>query len=119
MLGISLKELLLILLLMVIFLKPKDIPSVINFIAMCWKKIKSFTDEVRSQIQTISNELDDVKETTYKSFQEQVDEVRLELEKNNPQNIYEEMEDNFTPKLDIKLKSKLKSQSITTKKKKK
>lgn len=100
MLGISLNELILVILLMVIFIKPKDIPSVVNAIAKFWKKIKSFMGEIQIQIKNITEEIDETKDATYESFHDKIEKVRLEIEKQEELDLYDDI-DKKTPKLKI------------------
>ncbi|MGN0929537.1 MAG: twin-arginine translocase TatA/TatE family subunit [Alphaproteobacteria bacterium] len=100
MLGISLNELILVILLMVIFIKPKDIPSVVNVIAKFWKKIKNFIYEIQTQIQNITDEIDETKNVTYESFHDKIEKVRLEIEKQEELDLYDDI-DKKTPKLKI------------------
>ena len=100
MLGISLNELILVILLMVIFIKPKDIPSVVNSIAKFWKKLKSFMGEIQTQIKNITEEIDETKDVTYESFHDKIEKVRLEIEKQEELDLYDDI-DKKTPKLKI------------------
>ena len=100
MLGISLNELIIILLLMVIFIKPKDIPSVVNAIAKFWKKLKNFMGEIQTQIQNITEEIDETKDSTFESFHDKIEKVRLDIEKQTELDLYDEA-DKKTPKLKI------------------
>lgn len=100
MLGISLNELIIILLLMVIFIKPKDIPSVVNAIAKFWKKLKSFMGEIQNQIKNITEEIDETKDSTFESFHDKVEKVRLSIEKQEELYFCDDT-DKKTPKLKI------------------
>ncbi len=99
MFGISLNELLIIILLMVIFLKPKDIPSVVNFIVRIYKKIRNFIFEIQSQIKKITNEIEDEKTEINESFHDRIEKLRLQIE-NEPE-FFDLEEKMKTPKLKI------------------
>ncbi len=100
MFGISFNELLIILLLMVIFINPKDIPSVIKTIAQFIKKIKSFVYEIEHEIKNITNEIEETKETTYETFHDKIEKLRLDIEKESNLDTFDD-EDKKTPKLNI------------------
>lgn len=103
MLGISFNELIVILLLMVIFVKPKDIPSVVNAIAKFWRHLKNFIFEIQTQIRNITDEIDDTKNETFETFHDKVERVRLEIEKQASLDL-DIFDDDFnkkTPKLKI------------------
>ena len=96
MFGISINELIVIMLLMVIFIKPKDIPSVVNFLAKIIKKVQEFVFEIRRQINSISSDIDETKDMVEENFQIQqepefvdVDEVKKTpklIDKKKPSN---------------------------------
>lgn len=100
MFGISLNELIVILLLMVIFVKPKDIPSVINAIAKLWKKTKAFIEEIRTQIHNITTEIDETKTETYESFHEQIEKLRKQIKDEEKEiDFFDDDYERITPKL--------------------
>ena len=65
---------------MVIFIKPKDIPSVVNFVATIFKKIRSFVFEVKKQIQNITSEITDTTDDIEETFHDKIEKLRLEIE---------------------------------------
>ena len=101
MFGIGGNELLIIILLMVIFIKPKDIPSVVNFIARIWKKIQSFIFKVRTQIQNITSEISDTIDETEESFHDRIEKLRLKID--NEPSFFD-----LTPKLKISKNKRIK-----------
>lgn len=98
MFGIGGNELLIIILLMVIFIKPKDIPSVVNFIAKTFKKIRSFISEIRKQINEITSEISDTTEDIEETFHDKIEKLRLEIDNSEPDFF------DITPKLKIEKK---------------
>ena len=88
---------------MVIFVKPKDIPSVVNAIAKFWNAVKNFIFEIQTQIRNITDEIDETKDETLETFHDKVERVRLEIEKQNTLDldIYDDELDKKTPKLKI------------------
>ena len=80
MFGIGTNEIIVIILLMVIFIKPKDIPSVVNFIVSVWKKIRSFIQTIKNQIQNITSEISDTTEDIEETFHDKIEKLRLEIE---------------------------------------
>ena len=103
MFGIGSNELILIILLMVIFIKPKDIPSVVKFIAKIFKKIRNFISHVKGQIDEITNEISDTKDEINETFHDKIEKLRLEIEK-EPEFF------DITPKLKIEKKHKTKKE---------
>ncbi len=101
MFGIGCNELLIIILLMVIFIKPKDIPSVVNFITKCYKKVRKFVSEVRAQIKNITSEITETSDDIEESFHEKIEKLRLEI--NNEPDFFD-----LSPKLKIDKKEKSK-----------
>ena len=99
MFGISFNELVLIILLMVIFIKPKDIPSVVNAIARVFKKLKNFLFEIQTNLKNITDEIDDTEKKVYKTFHEQVEDVRLKIEQEENFNLFDDDYERITPKL--------------------
>ncbi len=98
MFGIGGNELLIIILLMVIFIKPKDIPSVVNFIAKTFKKIHSFISKIRKQINEITSEISDTTEDIEETFHDKIEKLRLEIDNSEPDFF------DITPKLKIEKK---------------
>lgn len=91
---------------MVIFLKPKDIPSVVNFITNLWKKIRSFIVEIQSKINEITYEIDNTKNDIKETFHDKIERLRLEI---NQQQDFPDFDDNKkTPKLEIEKNKKQK-----------
>ncbi|MBR1544835.1 MAG: hypothetical protein IJ638_02735, partial [Alphaproteobacteria bacterium] len=80
MFGIGTNELLLIILLMVIFIKPRDIPSVVNFIVSVWKKIKSFVATIQNQIKNITSEISETTDDIEETFHDKIEKLRLEID---------------------------------------
>ncbi len=97
MFGIGGNELLIIMLLMVIFIKPKDIPSVVNFIAKVWKKIQSFVSKIRVQIRNITSEISETTDETEENFHDKIEKLRLKI--NSEPEFFD-----LTPKLKISKK---------------
>ena len=95
MFGIGGNELLIIILLMVIFIKPKDIPSVVNFIAKTFKKIRSFISEIRKQLNEITSEISDTTDDIEETFHDKIEKLRLEIDNSEPDFF------DITPKLKI------------------
>ena len=87
---------------MVIFLKPKDIPSVINYIAKFWKKINSFIYEIQLKIKEITSEIDISKDEIEETFHDKIEKLRLEIYQQQEFLDFEETKK--TPTLDIKKK---------------
>ena len=79
---------------MVIFVKPKDIPSVVNFIAKCFKKIRKFVSDVKAQIQNVTSEITKTGDELEESFHEKIEKLRLEI--NNEPDFFD-----LSPKLKI------------------
>lgn len=98
MFGIGGNELLIIILLMVIFIKPKDIPSVVNFIAKTFKKIRSFISKIRKQINEITSEISDTTDDIEETFHDKIEKLRLEIDNSEPDFF------DITPKLKIEKK---------------
>ena len=65
---------------MVIFLKPKDIPSVVNFIATVFKKVRDFVASVKKQIQDITSEITETTGEIEETFHDKIEKLRLEIE---------------------------------------
>lgn len=65
MFDLSLAEILLIVIVLVVFIQPKDLPVVIRAIAKFIKSIRDFSHEVKQAFEDIAKEagVDDVKET--------------------------------------------------------
>ena len=101
MFGIGGNELLTIILLMVIFIKPKDIPSVVNFIARIWKKIQTLVLKVRTQIHNITSEVSDTTDEIEENFHDRIEKLRLKI--NNEPEFFD-----LTPKLKISKKTRSK-----------
>lgn len=103
---------------MVIFIKPKDIPSVVNFIASVWRKIKLFMQRMHTQINLITSEIDDTQEIIEDTFHDRIEKLRLKI--NEEPDFFEYDDGNKKqPTLDIpKRKSSVKSNNNKTKKSK-
>ena len=113
MFGIGLGELILTLLLMVIFIKPRDIPSVVNFILLSWHKICSFVQHVHAQISRITSEIDNTENIIEDTFHDRIEKLRLKI--NEEPDFFEYEEDN--KKRQPKLNLPTKKISSTSKKK--
>jgi Sec-independent protein translocase protein TatA len=63
MFGFSLAELIIVLLAIIIFVKPKDLPEVAHFLGRCYYRIRKFFNEVKRQFSEVEKEigLDDLK----------------------------------------------------------
>lgn len=83
---------------MVIFIKPKDIPSVVNFIAKTFKKIRSFISKIRKQINEITSEISDTTDDIEETFHDKIEKLRLEIDNSEPDFF------DITPKLKIEKK---------------
>ena len=113
MFGISLKEFLLIILLMVIILKPEDFPKVVNFVVRCFCYINEFLVSVSSKIRYMTSELQDDVEYMKDRFHDNAKQIKLDF---TPEPDFFDISDDDgkkTPKLTIK-----KEQKILTKTKK-
>lgn len=65
---------------MVIFIKPKDIPSVVNFLAKIIKKVQEFVFEIRHQINSISSDIDETKDMVEENFHNKIEKLRLQIQ---------------------------------------
>lgn len=59
MFGISFNELIIIFLIMVIFLKPRDLPIIINFLVSIWTSLQSFIFKIHEKFKYITSEIND------------------------------------------------------------
>ncbi|MCR5506630.1 MAG: hypothetical protein K6F04_02145 [bacterium] len=87
---------------MVIFIKPKDIPSVVNFLVKIWKKIQSFVSTIRTQIQNITSEISDTTGDIEETFHDKIEQLRLEI--NNETDLFDK-----SPKLNLEQQKKNKN----------
>ena len=109
MFGISLKEFLVIILLMIIILKPEDLPTVVNFIAVLFRRINEFLTTMSSKIKYMTSELEDDVEYAKDRFHDNTKQIKLDF---TPEFDFFDLseDDKKTPKLTIK-----KEKSILTK----
>ena len=104
---------------MVIFIKPKDIPSVVNCIASVWHKIRSFMQRVHTQINLITSEIDDTQDIMEDTFHDRIEKLRLKINEEPDFFEYEEDSQKKQPTLDIpRKKAPTKSAGSKTKKSK-
>lgn len=80
--GIGGVEYLVIAALIIIFVGPKDLPSVLRGLGRWWGKIRNFSREFRSSINEIAKESG-------------VDEIKSKVENTNPKNFTDEMRDSI------------------------
>ena len=80
--GIGGVEYLVIAALIIIFVGPKDLPSVLRTFGRWWGKIRNFSREFRSSINEIAKETG-------------VDDIKSKVENTNPKNFTDEMRDSI------------------------
>lgn len=97
MLDVSFSELLLIVVIGVVFLRPKDVPVVVRAVAKAMKTIRDFTHEVRQVFDDITREAgaDEIKTTL---------EAEVNMIKGDDGRLYESysLPESLTNKLDMK-----------------
>ena len=100
---------------MVIFIKPKDIPSVVNFLATIWHKTSQFIKRIHTQISVITSEIDDTQEIIEDTFHDRIERLRLKI--NEEPDFFEWDDDGNKrqPKLDIPQKKKSTTKSKKSK----
>ena len=80
--GIGGVEYLVIAALIIIFVGPKDLPTVLRTFGRWWGKIRNFSREFRSSINEIAKETG-------------VDDIKSKVENTNPKNFTDEMRDSI------------------------
>ena len=80
--GVGGVEYLVIAALIIIFVGPKDLPSVLRTFGRWWGKIKSFSREFKASVNDIAAETG-------------IDEIKTSVEKNKPKNFTDEMRDSI------------------------
>lgn len=117
MFGISLKEFILIILLMVIILKPEDIPKVVNFLARCFRYVNEFLTSVSSKIKYMTSELQDDVEYMKDRFHDNTKQIKLDFI--GEPDFFDLAEDDGkkTPKLNIKKEQKTLTKTRNSKRK--
>ena len=80
--GVGGVEYLVIAALIIIFVGPKDLPSVLRTFGRWWGKIKNFSKEFKASINDIAAETG-------------IDEIKASVEKNKPKNFTDEMRDSI------------------------
>jgi len=80
--GVGGVEYLVIAALIIIFVGPKDLPSVLRTFGRWWGKIKNFSKEFKASINDIAADTG-------------IDEIKASIEKNKPKNFTDEMRDSI------------------------
>ena len=80
--GVGGVEYLVIAALIIIFVGPKDLPSVLRTFGRWWRKIKNFSREFKASVNDIAAETG-------------IDEIKSSLEKNKPRKFTDEMRDSI------------------------
>ena len=80
--GVGGVEYLVIAALIIIFVGPKDLPSVLRTFGRWWGKIKNFSREFKVSVNDIAAETG-------------IDEIKTSVEKNKPKNFTDEMRDSI------------------------
>ena len=80
--GVGGVEYLVIAALIIIFVGPKDLPSVLRTFGRWWGKIKNFSREFKASVNDIAAETG-------------IDEIKASVEKNKPKNFTDEMRDSI------------------------
>ena len=80
--GVGGVEYLVIAALIIIFVGPKDLPSVLRTFGQWWGKIKNFSREFKASVNDIAAETG-------------IDEIKSSLEKNKPRKFTDEMRDSI------------------------
>ena len=80
--GVGGVEYLVIAALIIIFVGPKDLPSVLRTFGQWWGKIKNFSREFKASVNDIAAETG-------------IDEIKASVEKNKPKNFTDEMRDSI------------------------
>ena len=80
--GVGGVEYLVIAALIIIFVGPKDLPSVLRTFGRWWGKIKNFSREFKASVNDIAAETG-------------IDEIKTSVEKNKPKNFTDEMRDSI------------------------
>ncbi len=80
--GVGGVEYLVIAALIIIFVGPKDLPSVLRTFGRWWGKIKNFSREFKASVNDIAAETG-------------IDEIKSSVEKNKPKNFTDEMRDSI------------------------
>lgn len=90
MFGFSLAELIVVFIVIIIFVKPQDLPEIARFLGKIYYKIRSFFQQIKEQLKEVEKEIgfDEIKQEINKG----ISEARVELE---------EKEGNFTTIIDI------------------
>ena len=96
--GVGGVEYLVIAALIIIFVGPKDLPSVLRTFGRWWGKIKNFSREFKASVNDIAAETG-------------IDEIKSSVEKNKPKNFTDEMRDSINES--IKADEKKDDQSET------
>jgi len=96
--GVGGVEYLVIAALIIIFVGPKDLPSVLRTFGRWWGKIKNFSREFKASVNDIAAETG-------------IDEIKTSVEKNKPKNFTDEMRDSINES--IKADEKKDDQSET------
>lgn len=120
MFGISLKEFLVIILLMIIILKPEDFPKVVNFVAAIFRYINEFLTTMSSKIKYMTNELQDDMAYVKDRFHDNTKQIKLDF---TPEpdffDIADDDDGKKAPKLTIEKEQKVKKTKIKNDKKEK
>lgn len=81
MLGFSFAELILVLLVAIIFIKPKDLPEIAHFFGKLYYKARKLIDDVKIQLKSVEKELglDELKHEINRGIAEE--KIKIESEK--------------------------------------
>ncbi len=79
MFGISFSEFIIILVIMVIFLHPRDIPSVINFVAKIFAYIQDFIYNTRMKMNYIKSGIENDVVFLNDTFHDNIEQLKLEI----------------------------------------
>ena len=88
--GVGGVEYLVIAALIIIFVGPKDLPSVLRTFGRWWGKIKNFSREFKASVNDIAAETG-------------IDEIKTSVEKNKPKNFTDEMRDSINESMSLAL----------------
>ncbi|MDR1009091.1 MAG: hypothetical protein LBL52_02450 [Rickettsiales bacterium] len=102
MFGISFDELLVIVLIAAVLIRPKDVPAIARFLARIAKWTKRTAAKFSAYIEDAAGEQDEPRET----FHQQIERMRGEMRLDPRLDLYGEIKDKKTPTLNIDAKKK-------------
>ncbi len=114
MFGISFNELIIIFLVMVIFLKPRDLPIIINFLVSIWTSLQSFILKIHEKFKYITSEINDNIKYIDDTFHDNVKKISLSI--SNEPDFFDYEEEKKYPKMPF-IKAIKKKNTLTNKKK--